>query len=156
MVATPTRRRLILEALVARVEAIKEANGFETDAGESVHLGETPALGDDDPDQAISMVPGADEPKWSQHGKGFQIGLPIAFHAVAKASLEPKQAFWLIESLIGDIKRAVELEDRTLGGLLAWPMERGSVEGLPREPGSLTVGAAVNYTVIFKEGWGNP
>ena len=51
---------------------------------------------------------------------------------------------------------AVELDDPRLGGLLRDPLERGSVETAPREPGSLAIAATVPYIVSIKEGWGQP
>lgn len=149
-----TRRRLILEAIVARVQAIQIVDGFETDAGVHVYLGEAPALGPDDEAQAIAVVVGDEEPNWPLHGKANQIRLPISVQAIAKVDLD--QPWLAVEALIGDIKRAVELENRTLGGLVDSPLERGPVLTLPKEPGSTTVGAAVNYRALFKESWGAP
>jgi hypothetical protein len=149
----PTQRRNILAALTADVATIATANGFDTDAGLVVYVGEVPQLGDDDPDQAIAIIFGLEEPHWELPGKSVQIRLPIAICAVAKARTN---AYLVIESLIGDIKRAIEKEDRTLGGLLTHPLERGPVAWLPRESGSTTVGAAVNYVIRIKEGWGAP
>lgn len=149
-----TRRKSILEVLVGRLEAIRTSSGFDTDAGAKVYFGEVPALGESDPDQAIALVPGVEEPQWQVDGHAMRVRLPVHVAAIAKADLaEPHAA---IESLIGDIKRAIELEDRTLGGLISFPMERGVVQAMPRESGSTTVGATLTYLVAWKEGWGNP
>ena len=147
-----SRRRLIVEALKARVEAIRVANGFETDAGVTVFLGETPPLGPDDPETAIAIVVGDEDPQYQ--GANLFIRLPVAIQALARADLE--QPWLAVEDLIGDIKRAVELEDRTLGGLVKRQIERGSVVALEREPGSTTVGAAVTFVCPYVEGWGTP
>jgi hypothetical protein len=146
-----TKRQAILTALVARVSAIAIAAGFATDAGATVFLGEAAELGPDDPDAAIALVLEDDSPQ----DKGYlYVQLPIAVAALAKADLETP---WLtIEAIVGDIKRAVEHEDRTLGGLLKGPMTRGATRTLTREPGSTTVGASVTYICSYVEAWGDP
>lgn len=146
-----TTRQAILEELRLRVRTIAIANGFTTDAGGKVFLGEAPQLGEDDPDQAIALVVEDDDVKDS----GFlYVTLPVAVQALAKADLnEP----WLaIEAILGDVKRAIELADRTLGGLLKHDLVRGPTRTLSREPGSTTVGVAITYRCQYLEGWGTP
>jgi hypothetical protein len=142
----------ILKALLARAGAISKSNGFDTDAGLVVFMGETPQLGPDDPGEALAIVVGDEVPKYQ--GVNFYIELPIQVQAVVRADLE--QPWMTVENIIGAIKKAVELEDRTLGHLVARQFTRSSVRALPREPGSTTVGAAVTYTFPFTEAWGNP
>lgn len=147
-----TRRQHILEALKTRVEAIRLANRFATDAGLSVFLGERPALGPDDPDTAIAILVFDDVLK-AQGGKLF-VAIPIGICAIAKADLDTP---WVsVEAVLGDIKTAVELADRTLGGLLRAPFERGSTNTMDRETGSTTVGAMVTYELQYSETWGHP
>lgn len=149
-----TRRALIIAALVARVSTITVANGFETNGGELVFVGEASALGADDPDQALAVVIGDEDLAWQLPGKAFLPALPIAVRALAKADSD---AAWMtVEALVGDIKRAMEVGDPMLGGLLTYPLERGSVQTLRREVGAETVGAAVTYRVRWKESWGAP
>lgn len=149
-----TRRKDVLEVLLARLALIRTTAGFDTNAGAAVYFGEVPALGENDPDQAIVLVPGVEEPRWELEGLALQTRLPVIIAAIAKADLSAP--YLAIESLIGDIKRGIELEDRLLNGLLQFPMERGAVVGMPRESGSTTVGATVTYFVRIKEGWGTP
>lgn len=152
-----SQRRQVIEALVQRLSDIQLANGFETDAGEAIYTGEAPQLGEGDPDQAIAIVIGEDQPRMA--GPGFLVTMPIHIHAVAKASLDDP---WTpIEQVLADIKRAVEVAEeddpgRRLQGLLVGPLERGNTQTLPREAGSLTVGVAITYGVQLKEGWGRP
>jgi hypothetical protein len=147
-----TRRQLILEALKARVEAIRIAAGFATDAGLSVFLGERPALGPDDPETAIAIV-AFDDVVRAQGNKLF-MAIPVGICAIAKADLD---APWVaIEAVLGDIKTAIELSDRTLGDLLRANFERGSTRTLDRETGSTTVGAMVTYELQYSETWGRP
>lgn len=147
-----SRRQLLLAAIVARVQAVQTASGFQTDAGQLVFFGETPELGPDDPNEAIAVVVGDEEPKYQ--GANLLIRLPVSIQAVAKADLE---APWLaIEAVIADIKTAVELADRKLGGLIPQPLERGPVRTMPRAKGSTTVGVSVQYLATYVEGWGTP
>lgn len=149
---TNTKRQYLLEALNTRLAAITTANDFQTNAGQHIYIGETPALGPDDEDEALAIVIGDEEPQYQ--GVNLFIALPIDVQAVVKADLD---APWMtVEAIIGDIKRAVELEDRTLDGLVKRMIQRGPVRALPREPGSTTVGAAVTYVAPFLEGWGTP
>jgi hypothetical protein len=150
------RRREILDAVLARLEAILTADGFVTDAGANVHLGDAPPFGPDDAREAIVVVVEDDEPKWQ--ADGFFIELPLSIQAVvATGGVELGTAYQTAEAILEDIKTAVELADRKLGGLLAWHgLERGSTRTLQREPGSEFVGVAVEYRCPYRENWGNP
>jgi hypothetical protein len=156
--ASASRRKLILEEFRARVSAITIANGFFTDAGKNVFLGEVPTLGPDDAETAIALVVEEDDPNTQTPfgpgtGATIQIGLTIAIHALAMADLDTP--LLAIEDVIHDIKQAVELDDRTLGGLVGSLM-RGPTRPLDREEGSTVVGASVDYDVMYSEAWGDP
>jgi hypothetical protein len=146
-----TRRLLILERLAALAAVVTRANGFASDAGLHVYLGAAPELGPDDPDEAIAIVPREDvasEPNYQN------VDLPVEIQAIAKATLtEP----WIaVEALLGAIKLAIELEDRTLGSLLKGRMTRVSTRTLERPPGSTTIGLGVTYRCPYVEPWGDP
>jgi hypothetical protein len=147
-----TKRALILAAFSARLMAIEAGDDFSTDAGQKLFIGEGVELGEDDPDAALAIVPSADDPTWQM--KALGIKWPIRVQALVKANLDdPTSA---TEAVIGDIKRAIELEDRTFGGLLSQPLERVSTRSVERQPGSDTVGAEVVYIATYKEMWGAP
>lgn len=148
----PIRRQEILREFIERLGAITKANGFQSDAGETVFIGEAPDLGEDDPTTAIAIVVGDEEPTYQ--GEQLAIRLPYEIQGLAKANLE--EPWVTIEEVIADIKKAVELPDRTLGGLVKRQIERQAVRALPREPGSTTVGASVTYIAPFVEVWGDP
>lgn len=150
-------RRLILEAFRDRVAQIHKFNGYNTDAGKTVFLGEAPILGPDDPDTAIALVVGEDELGeqgvfGSGEGATIEINLTIGVQALAKADIDAP--LLAIEDIIQDIKEAVELNDRTLGGLVS--MSRGETVPLDREEGSLIVGTSVSYRLLYAEEWGAP
>ncbi len=137
---------------LSRLSAITLANGFSTDAGKLVLLGEAPTLGEDDPDSAIAIVIGEDEP--GHQGENVVYVLPIEVQALVKANVtEPLLA---AESVVGDIKRALEL-DHDIGGLaVRRGFDRGPTRVLPREEGSGTVGVGVGYRILIAEKWGDP
>lgn len=151
-----SRRELILEAIVARLEAIAVSHDtieFATNAGASVHLGAAPGFGPDDPTQAIVVVAGDDEAAFQ--GEGFLVRLPIGIQAIVSADLSAPYAS--AEAVLADIKRAIELTDRTLGGLVAWNgLERGVTRTLQRDEGSTFVGVEIEYSAHYTEGWGAP
>lgn len=145
-------RRAALTELVTRLRTITQDNDFNTDAGALVFIGEEPLLGDGDPDEAIAVVVGESEP--GHQGEHVVERLPIQVQAIVKDSVAGP---WMaIEKIIEDIKTAVET-DRTLGGaLLPRGLERGSTRALDREPGSVTVGAGLEYRLTYAEEWGAP
>lgn len=146
-----SKRQQILEAVKARLEAIRVADDFNTDAGDEVQLGEVLDLGPDDPDAAACVVP-LDDTTTTQ-GHKHQVRLPIELQAVVKVDLE--EPWVLAEAMLADIKKAFELEDKTLGGLTT-EITRGATRGLAREPGMTTAGVGVTYTVLYQETWGAP
>lgn len=147
-----TRRRLILEAIKTRLEAIDGSGDYETDMGGRVYLGYAPSLGPDDPATAIAIAISDDRISFS--GEKKSIDLPVEIQAIARADLDEP---WLaVEGLIGDIKRAMELADRTLGGLVKSEIRPGTTRTLIRREGSDGVGAGVLYVVPYQESWGNP
>lgn len=154
---TASRRLRILEALKARVEAITIANGFTTDAGLHVYLGVIPALGADDEKQAIALIPGEDSV--GKHLSNIRIDLPVNIAAVADPTLDrPWEA---VEAMLLDIKKAVELDDRSLGGLLiegngVLGLYRGTTEILERRSGTDAVGVAITYGCPYVEAFGAP
>lgn len=148
-----SRRQLILETMRTRLLAILVASNFNTNAGREVHLNEEVNLGPNDPEVAIAIIVNDDEVRFSV-GDKLAVDLPIEIQALARAdAAEP----WIaVEQVIQDIKRAVELADRRLGGLLQKDMERGSTRTIARKGGSTTVGAAIAYPVQYAEAWGAP
>lgn len=153
------RRLRIIEALKARAERITVANGFRTNAGQQVLLNELPAFGPDDAEIAIVMLVQEDQISDKQVGK-ISIVLPVDFVALVKPDVEEP---WVIaEQVLADIKEAVELEDRSLGGLLSGGLNnpeglmRGTTEVYPRQTGSEVAGLLVSYGCHYRESWGRP
>lgn len=146
-----TRRLLILERLGALAGVIQKANGYDTDAGLRVYIGAAPELADADPDYAIAIVP-ADE-LTTEDGR-LSNTFPVEVQAIGKAGAV--DAWINLELLIGDLKKAIELEDRTLGSILKGVMKRTATRTLERPPGSTTIGLGILYTCPYVDEWGNP
>lgn len=153
----PSRRQLAIADMLNRLSYIRRTNGYNSDAGEHVFLGEAPAFGPDDPPEAISVVIGPDRP--TQRGMLVQLEAPFGIQACVPVDLP--DAWEVIEGLIADIKRAVEIErepsgERMLEGSMPGGLERGVTTPIARAEGSTYVGAEVEYLVTFEEPWGNP
>ena len=145
-------RSVAIEKLEGRLEQIRKSNGYATDAGQLIFLGEQPVLGPDDPVAAIAMVVRRDEPGYQ--GENVDTVLPVEVQAIVKADITRPWA--TIEAVIGDIKKAVEV-DHDLGGTLKpRGLERGATEPMDREAGSEFVGCGVTYRLNFAEQWGAP
>lgn len=147
-----SRRQAILAAFISRLSGILIADGYQTDVGQVVFIGERPVLGPDDPDASIDVVVGADEPGYQ--GENVFVALPVTVRAVVKATRD--SAWATVEAAVSDIKTAIET-DHDLGGLLvARGLERGTVEPRDREPGDVVVGVGIRYTLKYVEKWGAP
>lgn len=147
-----SQRQKAIATLRTRVRNIRTGLGFQTNVGETVILGERPALGDSDPDAAVVMVVGEDD--ITHQAEDVTTWVPVGIQALAKASIDDP---WMtVEAVIADIKQAVEI-DHDLGGTLPRRgLERVSVAPLDREEGSTFVGAVVAYRLLTKEKWGAP
>jgi hypothetical protein len=146
-----TRRLLILQRLGALAGAVQKTNGYDTDAGLKVFIGAAPELGPTDPDFAIAIVPG--DELTTEDGRQSN-AFVVEVQAIGKATAA--DAWIVLELLIGDLKHAIELEDRTLGSVLKGVMKRGPTRSLERPPGYTTIGSAISYVCPYVDEWGNP
>jgi hypothetical protein len=145
-------RQNILTEFVTRLSGISLLGGYQTDAGALVFVGQTPALSEADPEQALALVVGSDAVGYQ--GENVLTQLSIVVHAILRADVdEPTLAS---EAVIADIKKAVEI-DRDLGGILTpRGLERGTTTAALRSQGSEYVAATVEYRCRFVERWGQP
>lgn len=154
---TTSKREQFLDQVLSRLAAITVDNGFNTDAGEEVHLGEAPEFGPDDATSHIRVV--VDDDEVGPHQAKLFVGLPISIHAIAPVTtaMNLGLAYRDAERVLADIKRAIELDDRTFGGLVKDKgIVRGSTRTLPRDPGSDFVGVSIEYHAPMHETWGAP
>jgi hypothetical protein len=148
-------RKRILLVVANRVAAIATENGFNTDAGRSVYVGGMPTLGPDDPDAVIAVIPqGQNSGLTRMHVAGQW---PIDIVAVANANASRDDHALLVEDVLADIQRAMELEDRTLGGLInANDFSVGDTKPYDREQGSSVVAVAQTYSLHVQRVFGSP
>lgn len=147
-----SRRQDIIEAVRDRLTAISQANGYQTDAGAVVLVGEAPSFGPADPPQAIALT--VDDDSATYQGEQVVVVLPLVVHAIVKADLAAP--YLAAEAIVADIKKAIEV-DHDLGGLtVRRGLERGVVKAAVREPGSEYVAARVEYRATYAELWGAP
>lgn len=146
-------RSAALAEMRTRVKTITKANGFNTDAGKKVFLGEAPVLGPDDPDAVIALVVGADSAGYQ--GEHASVSLPVDVQVNVKAT-DLEDPWPTVEAAVEDVKRAIETDHDLGGKLLRRGLERGSSRPFDREAGSVFVGVAVEYTLRFVELWGAP
>lgn len=160
----PSKRQAAIAELVRRLEFITRTNGYNTDAGEHIFLGEAPSFGEGDPPEALAILIQDDSPQAA--GGLVRIRTPIEVWAVVPAEVEAP--LLAVEAIVTDIQEAVEIEaegavDRFLGtvdgegrpyGTLPRGLERGVIQALKREPGGTYVRAAVEYVAYFEERWG--
>lgn len=148
--------KTILEYVRDRLELIQVANGYNTDAGLAVLLGESVNLGPDDANSALLIELGDDVPPehgFGDHsGESLGVGLPVSIHGYVRSDIDAP--YLAREALIVDIKKAVELAD-------AWPasvksVERAGTRRFDREEGTDPVGGSVDYGIVYVETWGAP
>ncbi len=151
-----SRRLYILEALAETLEQITLINGFNTDAGLKVELGQDLDLAEADPDAAIVIVPGAE--RFDPTQTKLYSEWPLAIRAVVKADLD--QPWVTAEMIIADIERAVEVADRTFGDLVNFNGAHGlildSIASFERAPGSSVVGMEALFIAKLQRSWGDP
>ena len=118
-------------------------------------LGEFVTLGPNDADVVIAIEVGDDDPTQEMGPTPrVQIRLPIDMQGIARADLD--EPWIIVEQVISDIKKAIELTSATWLGDLVQELSRGPTRTLEREEGSTFVGAVVGYEVLMYEDWGAP
>jgi hypothetical protein len=172
MSAPHSRREGAILALRDRLSKITIANGYSCDAGKVIWLGEIVVLGADDPDAQLGLIIGDDsQDDGDTPATSLDCTFPVEVEGIVRvlpsaasanggpldpaAPLEPPVV--AVERLIADIKRAVELEDRSLEGW-ATPtgLQRGPTRTIAREAGSEFAGCSVEYRITVEEHWGRP
>ena len=145
------RREAVIE-FKSRLAQIQTTNGFLTNLGQEIAVGEAYQLGSDDPDAALAMVILDEDHQPIRQDLKISFDLPIEVIVLVKPNLD--DVIGSIEDGIADVKIALERGDRQFDGLLTGRMRRGRVRTLPRESGSSTCGAIIPYTLPISEAYG--
>lgn len=158
MSTSTSRRQLIIEWFQSALAGITVIGGYRTNAGQALYVGASPDLGGEeetgDPSAAIALLIGTDAVK--RTGGKVQVVLPIKVACLSRA-LITADAWEAVEAMVADVKEVIELPAQTLvGSSVIGSLERGPTNTADREPGSLTVGAEIEYLVSYCEAWGAP
>lgn len=146
-----SRRREAIRAFKALLTGIKRADGYFTDAGEVIAVGEAYQLGPDDPDVVLAMIVNDEDMLAPQGDVKRAVHLPIDVVVLVRPNLD--DVIGSIEDGIEDVRRAVEA-DRTLGGILINTLRLGRIRTLPRESATATAGAVLPYTLPVSDAYG--
>jgi hypothetical protein len=149
----PTKRARIIQAIADRLKTITRANGYQTDIGMALTIGGL-AYGPDDADEKLVLRIGDTEPTGSRGLPKSTRELPLQILIVSRRW--HLQTWVQLETLLGDVKRAIHTGDNQLAGLLSDPLEDGAEVTLPNEEGTATLGLAVAYTARYVEVRGAP
>jgi hypothetical protein len=154
-------RQQIIAALMVRAKLILTMNGYQTDAGLTVHHGyRRPAKGDTYP--RIGMETGPLPDPESQDDTIVRRGWPVTFLGQALVSPDDADSLDAAEDLIADLKKALfDESDRRLGTVLLPNKNVGNVEyggegTVDREDGGHVVECWVTCSVTFTETYGDP
>jgi hypothetical protein len=146
------RRLRILRALKDKLEQIKTANGFYTNAGDHVALGKFRQgvdLRSSLPQIVLNVT------RTTTVAEGLQINLPVVMQGLIFEDVEDPLA--VAELVMADIERALfgGTFDQTLGGLI-FDILIGEIEPVPREDGSQLAGLQVEVLLTYSRKPGEP
>lgn len=145
-------RQAAISELKTRLARISVANGFQTDAGLALFVGERPALGPADPEASLVVLIQEDEPGYQ--GENVVSTVPVDVQVIVKADItDPWET---VEAAVADIKTAVETDHDLGGTTVQRGLTRGVTRPLERDPGSEYTGVAVGYRLMLGERWGAP
>jgi hypothetical protein len=149
----PTKRARIIKAMADRLTTITRVNGFQSDLGTTLTIGGL-AFGPDSADEKLVLRIGDSEPTGSRGLPKSARQLPLQILIVSRRwHLET----WVqLETLLGDVKKAIHAGDNRLAGLLSDPLEDGPEITIPNEEGTATLGLGLVYTVKYVEVLGAP
>ncbi len=157
MTTPESRLQLIIAASKRRLVVIRTDAGYATDAGQAVYLGAIPALGSNDDRAAVALLPSFENLKVVGAYVQYTVVLQIQALVFVESESQLSDSFEIALAMLSDIQRAMELDERTLGGLIdGLGLEFGLPSLVERETGSQFVGLQMEYRGKVKHAWGNP
>ena len=141
----------IAEALRARLETIRTANGYATEAGQYVYRGRRSL----DPGHLPALVlhEGEDQIQ-QQSNRQISAGLPFTIQATARVASADHPNI-TAHDLVADIQRCIFADDLALDGITGQMLYEGRTIG-DREDGSNIITATVMIQVPFVQDLANP
>lgn len=149
---SPSKAAAIAAALAQRLESIRQANGYLTDAGAHVWHGRISI----DPDNLPSITLHEDEDLVErQRAEAIDAGILLPFVIEATSECDPDNPNLAGHELIADIKRAIFAGDVTWGGLAQKTLYTGRTVG-PRPDGTNLVTVTVRLQIAMVENLAKP
>lgn len=145
-----TIARLAFEAIVARLETIQQAAGYNTDAGFQVYAG-VRYFNDDETFPIVAVFTGDETVEKLTYNK-YRSGRSVNIEGYVK---DDSTATVSIEQLIEDVQRAVESDDESLGGVVNVLDYTGIEEIEQPEAGSDIAGVRITYIFEFDREYGS-
>lgn len=145
-----TQAQQAIAAIVARLEAISVVGGYNTDAGDQVHLGRRGFDAESDTFPLLSVFSGAEQVERLTAGR-YRCTREIRITGYVDDTTTPTVA---LEELVEDVQRAVEQADETLGGLVHSLEYTGLDEPEPRDDGGTVSGVVVTYSIEYDREYG--
>lgn len=152
-----TRSLAVMQALKARAERIRTANGFATEAGANVYLGREDLFAEDLPVPCITIIEGvvvSSDDKQPQRAL-YVVNQPISIVGLTES--DPNNPLVAGHQLLADLLRAVfqvrdpaslPLRKDTLDGLVR-ELQFDSYEVVPRDDGGRVTCAVLTVRPVF-------
>jgi len=131
--------------LTARIQQIRQINGFETDIGAHVFRGRR--VPDEDKLPCAIVVEGEDRPADEQRGR---VKIEARYQIEGHCQCDPDNPNDVANAMVADIKRAVFSGDPTFGKIIR-DLRYGGRTINPREDGLSFVSASVEIVVTWAE-----
>lgn len=139
-----------IDAIKTRLQAILVAGGFNTNAGAQVYVGRR-SFDENDTLPAVTVFDNGEQSE-EIGSKRVRNELVVSVEGFAAPSGDSLTA---TSDLVGDIKKAVLLDDVSLGGLAQYLGYRGYSAQPPRDGGTIS-SVLVNFSVVYDERYGDP
>jgi len=137
----------ITAALVTVLRTVTAANGYVSNVGASVRVGEVRGMATQAP--ACFVIPGRGGPGEARYGEARQVIREYEVRGFASVLDHPTISdYALVDTVIWDIRRAMESYEPAVDSLIQSLAYRGDRPGY-REEGGNAVGAAVTYELTY-------
>lgn len=145
-----TIARQAFAAIKTRLQAILTTSGFNTSAGQRVHLGVRGFDASNDTFPLLSVFSGSERVEKLTANR-YRCTREILIAGYVNDTSTPTVA---LEQLVEDVQQALELADETLGGLVHSLDYQGIDQLEPREDGGSVSTAIIRYAIEYDRSYG--
>lgn len=142
--------RLAIAAIETRLQAITVVNGYNTNAGNQVHLGLRGFDAEAETFPQLSIASGQEQVE-ELTARRYRCRREIRISGYVEDVSAPTVA---LEYLIEDVQRAMEQSDETLGGLVHFLGYEGLDVNEPREDGGAVSSMVISYVIEYDRSYG--